>query len=166
MDSAEYSAKRSGASTPSNVVTYHAAHKRLAALWGSARLHPCVKCLKDAQDWAYDGTDPDELCTGGRRWSRYPEFYMPMCKSCHKMLDNEAGGRRQPCWCGATPHAKNLCARHYEKRKYNLRKLAKPGPGRLVRPKCSLCEQPHEAKGLCKRHYKKMLRDQQKAGTV
>jgi transposase-like protein len=78
-------------------VTYQAAHRRCGALWGAARHHPCVVCGKPAADWAYDGTDPTERYYDARDYfnqvrtilpySRFPEFYMPMCKACHKQRD-------------------------------------------------------------------------------
>jgi hypothetical protein len=60
------------------------------------RRHPCVACGEPATDWAYDGTDPTERYydTGIEDavrsilpYSRFPEFYMPMCKTCHKQRD-------------------------------------------------------------------------------
>jgi hypothetical protein len=77
-------------------VSYHGAHLRCGALWGAASRHPCVACGKPAADWAYDGTDPTErhYDTGIEDavrsilpYSRFPEFYMPMCKGCHKQRD-------------------------------------------------------------------------------
>jgi hypothetical protein len=77
-------------------VTYHGAHQRCGALWGAASRHPCVACGKPAADWAYDGTDPTERYydTGIEDavrsilpYSPFPEFYMPMCKACHKQRD-------------------------------------------------------------------------------
>jgi hypothetical protein len=62
-------------------------------LWGSARLYPCIECGKAAEQWAYDGTDPEEL-SGLQKgyvrvYSRYPEFYMPMCRRCHTKRDED-----------------------------------------------------------------------------
>jgi len=79
-----------------DTLTYHGAHHRCGALWGAAKYHPCCRCGKPAADWAYDGTDPTELYhdTGIEDavrsilpYSRFPEFYMPMCKVCHKQRD-------------------------------------------------------------------------------
>lgn len=49
-----------------------------------------------AAHWAYDGTDPTYLMGSHNnkqrthlRYSRYPEFYMPMCAKCHRALDGE-----------------------------------------------------------------------------
>lgn len=72
--------------------THASAHGRCYSAWGSASQHGCVKCGGPAQDWAYDGTDPAQLIerTGqkaGQIYSAWPEFYMPMCRLCHKGLD-------------------------------------------------------------------------------
>jgi transposase-like protein len=73
--------------------TYVAAHHRCRTLWGSARQYPCVACGDPAEDWAYDGTDPTERHDTRVEWvvaySKFPEFYMPMCKPCHKERDVE-----------------------------------------------------------------------------
>lgn len=77
-------------------VGYGAAHSRVKRLWGPANVHLCVQCGSQAGEWAYDGTDPMELCTSRRNilglpsevaYSRYPEFYMPMCRGCHVKMD-------------------------------------------------------------------------------
>jgi hypothetical protein len=66
--------------------TYYAMHQHLWAVRGKASAHPCVRCGKQAQDWAYDNTDPDERRDTKRNGSAYSldvERYQPMCKSCH-----------------------------------------------------------------------------------
>ncbi|MEE2852231.1 MAG: helix-turn-helix domain-containing protein [Actinomycetota bacterium] len=76
--------------------TYTGAHHRCRQLWGKVQQYPCVGCGKAAEEWAYDGKDQSELYDE-REWvlrsilpySRFPEFYMPMCKSCHKKRDME-----------------------------------------------------------------------------
>jgi hypothetical protein len=76
--------------------TYSAVHHRCRQLWGRVQGYTCVGCGKPAEAWAYDGKDPTELHAektdwGKRRsivpYSRFPEFYMPMCKGCHKRRD-------------------------------------------------------------------------------
>jgi hypothetical protein len=71
--------------------SYGAAHSRCIALWGSSSQYPCVNCGDASDHWAYDGTDPNELCGRQRSselvYSRYPEFYMPMCWPCHASHD-------------------------------------------------------------------------------
>jgi Helix-turn-helix domain len=79
--------------------TYHTAHKRCGAMWGAANGYACVVCGEWAADWAYDGTDPTEFHHDAQNfdavrtilpYSRFPEFYMPMCKRCHKQRDMRA----------------------------------------------------------------------------
>jgi hypothetical protein len=77
--------------------TYTGAHHRCRALWGRVQQYPCIECGDPAEEWAYDGTDPSELYDTRHDWrlrsiipySKFPEFYMPMCKRCHKKLDME-----------------------------------------------------------------------------
>lgn len=80
------------------VVEYQRAHRRVYRLWGRARRYPCVSCGQPARQWAYDGTDPSERRgydhTGSRKplarpmiFSIWPEFYMPMCNTCHRCHD-------------------------------------------------------------------------------
>lgn len=70
-------------------LSYESSHTRVRRLWGQARNHPCIDCGKPAQHWAYDGSDPSELIDAKRGWlySMWPEYYAPMCISCHKQLD-------------------------------------------------------------------------------
>lgn len=76
-------------------IGYRLAHTRVAATFGPAKQSPCIACGGQAREWAYDGTDPEsisgEIRVKGKlypvTWSRFPEFYMPMCFSCHRMLD-------------------------------------------------------------------------------
>jgi hypothetical protein len=76
--------------------SYSASHHRCRQLWGRVQQYPCVECGKPAGEWAYDGKDPTELYYNrpnfGRLrtilpYSRFPEFYLPMCTSCHKRRD-------------------------------------------------------------------------------
>ena len=75
------------------VQTVGGAHKRIYTLWGKARQYLCIECGGAAQEWAYDGTDPTEqyaCASNANSWthfSSYPEFYMPMCRRCHKGRD-------------------------------------------------------------------------------
>jgi hypothetical protein len=76
---------------PHATVTFGGAHLRTSALWGSASQYPCVECGNPAKDWAYDGSDPAQ-CYGANHgkmqlYSLHPEFYMPMCRSCHSSKD-------------------------------------------------------------------------------
>jgi hypothetical protein len=87
-------------------VTYWGAHTRNIAAFGKASAHACVSCGGQAAEWAYDGTDPTEIVENvrfqGRTYptpfSRFPEFYMPMCTGCHRALDAGArSARRTEC---------------------------------------------------------------------
>jgi hypothetical protein len=80
------------------------AHKRARTLWGAVSQYPCISCGFDAYDWAYDGTDPTQLyglpssAPPGRYatrmfYSRYPEFYMPLCRRCHGNRDGRIAAR-------------------------------------------------------------------------
>lgn len=72
-------------------IGYGSAHCRVTMLWGSASGYLCVVCGKAANNWSYDGTDPEQNYAQYRgRWlfySPWPEFYMPMCGSCHHIRD-------------------------------------------------------------------------------
>lgn len=78
-------------------------HQRVYNMWGAASQYPCVECGGVSRDWAYDGTDPDQLYLPISRsrnsfmhysyCSAWPEFYMPMCRSCHTIRDRSAARR-------------------------------------------------------------------------
>jgi len=77
-------------------ISYAGAHWRIRKTKGSASEHACIECGRTAEQWAYDGLDPDEHsgpAGPGSEWTcRYsgkPEHYAPMCRSCHKAFDNE-----------------------------------------------------------------------------
>lgn len=72
------------------IVGIKGAHRRVKALWGSARQYSCIACNGPARDWAYDGTDPACLFQDGGLYSLWPEFYMPMCGRCHNSRDKAA----------------------------------------------------------------------------
>lgn len=65
---------------------YAQAHANVTALWGRAREYPCVKCEKPAHEWAYDWCDDTS-----ENFSFFPEFYMPLCRSCHRQYDHGLG---------------------------------------------------------------------------
>ena len=80
----------------SGTVKYVTAHARCRKLWGSASAHECVDCGNQANDWSYDGTDPDplgEVISTKQRgsveveFSAWPEFYAPRCRPCHQSFD-------------------------------------------------------------------------------
>lgn len=73
-------------------VTYGPAHTRVVRDRGSASTHLCWNCGSQAQDWAYDHNDADELTCqkSGRTYSADPDHYLPLCRPCHKRIDNAA----------------------------------------------------------------------------
>jgi len=88
--------------TPSSFVTYAHAHARVKGMWGPAGQYECIKCSGPARDWCYDGSDPEEILgvrdtskrSPGLSWySLYPEFYAPMCRSCHRQEDSARAKR-------------------------------------------------------------------------
>lgn len=62
-------------------MTRVAKHRRLHKVRGKASAHPCVRCNRQARDWAQihseDGTDP---------WADY----VPLCRACHLRYDRDA----------------------------------------------------------------------------
>lgn len=93
-------ARRTGSKSPvwrGRNIKYRSAHTRVVRLWGKAAQYPCVSCGGPAEEWAYDGADPDELvggqgCCTELRYSPDPEFYMPLCKPCHRHRDSYPTG--------------------------------------------------------------------------
>lgn len=68
-----------------------ATHKATKKTWGTAANYPCAGCGSPAVHWAYDGTDQTERLgnlDGTLLWySQWIEFYMPLCRKCHRRLD-------------------------------------------------------------------------------
>jgi HNH endonuclease len=78
-----YAGRADGRNQKNSMSRYSRSHYLVGKLWGPARHYPCVTCGRPAHEWAYDHTDPSS--PGG--YSQWPEFYMPMCRSCHRRLD-------------------------------------------------------------------------------
>ena len=82
---------------------YRASHSRNVRKWGPASDYWCVECGGEAREYAYDGTDPGELSGSIRAngvdypvtWSRWAEFYMPLCFACHRKRDRSAWSERR-----------------------------------------------------------------------
>ncbi|MBQ0974758.1 hypothetical protein KBZ00_27050 [Streptomyces sp. RK31] len=67
---------------------YEQAHTRVKNLNGPARNHPCEFCGLRAHDWALDWESPDIV--RDQQWRAYspnPDWYMPLCRPCHKTYD-------------------------------------------------------------------------------
>ena len=81
-----------------NGIGYDAAHDRVRALYGKAHDHLCAcGCGKQAEQFAYDHSDPDERVTT-RTWhgqsrevvfSADPTRYLPMTRTCHTRMDRQ-----------------------------------------------------------------------------
>ncbi len=73
-------------------VAYSTAHSRVRSLRGRASNYGCEHCDNQADDWAYNHSDPDELISDragslGMRYSPDPMAYISLCKSCHIKFD-------------------------------------------------------------------------------
>jgi hypothetical protein len=88
--------ERNGRPLKGDVPTWAAVHKRLSRDRGLASGFRCVDCGAPAQEWSYDGADPDELIgqVGEFRlpYSLDLSHYDPRCVSCHRKYDH-AGNR-------------------------------------------------------------------------
>lgn len=75
---------------------YRNAHNAVRAERGPANLHQCIWCLGDAEQWAYDHADPNELTDSGRPYSLTTAHYRPMCTRCHRVYDRLHRTRAEP----------------------------------------------------------------------
>jgi hypothetical protein len=78
------------------VPSYARAHTRIKRRRGAAKRYSCVSCESKAAEWSYDHKCPNELWQDGRPYSADIDRYQPMCKSCHKFLDNRVGANLKP----------------------------------------------------------------------
>lgn len=104
-------------------VGYNAAHERVRQLRGLASTHLCAHCLKPAQGWAYDHTDPNERREKGKRdagpYSPDPSHYIPLCNLCHARFDvprQEHGVPSRYINDGCRCHECRVAAREYRRR--------------------------------------------------
>lgn len=83
------------------VVTYSHAHLRLKWDRGRPDTFACVECGETAREWAYLGSDPNELTDPkkGRVYSLDQRRYAPMCVSCHRRHDRALADGRSPDVC-------------------------------------------------------------------
>jgi hypothetical protein len=80
---------------------YWKAHRAVEDIHGRAKLHDCAFCgRRDARDWAYNHRDPDEKVAkyNGCAYSKDPNCYIPLCRSCHRRFDknHRRGGEGLP----------------------------------------------------------------------
>jgi len=72
-------------------ITYTGMHKRIKDKRGKASQHQCINCDNQANEWAYNHQDPNQLTEtrGGKTKPYSPDhsFYDPMCKRCHTKRD-------------------------------------------------------------------------------
>lgn len=80
-------------------IAYAGAHSRVRTARGRASTYDCVSCGQRAQQWAYNGCDPDQLfgpigkTTFFAFYSTNADFYDPLCCKCHRSRDAELAQR-------------------------------------------------------------------------
>ena len=71
-------------------IKYRGAHMRVWRARGKADQYTC-ECGAQAQQWAYDNTDPDEKVGTSNGvtvlYSTNPDRYAPLCIPCHRTHD-------------------------------------------------------------------------------
>jgi hypothetical protein len=143
---------------PASAPAYSTLHDRLRAKLHPSML-PCGHCGGQAQDWAYDHEDLNELTdpATGCRYSADLSHYIPLCTPCHLRFDRGTATSCSIDGCGEQHYGRSYCRRHYQRWYAYGDPLAaqvpQPRPHRA--PVCSIegCEKPHRARGLCKKHY-------------
>jgi hypothetical protein len=77
---------------PDADIGYHTMHMRLRGWLGPASHQVCIDCGEPADEWSYNGGDPDERV--GKTsygslapYSTNPDYYSPRCIDCHRMRD-------------------------------------------------------------------------------
>lgn len=79
--------------------SYETIHARLFYTYGRASERVCGRCGKQALQWAYDHSDPDEkVDPKGRPYSYDLERYTPLCVKCHRAVDNPGTCRNGHAW--------------------------------------------------------------------
>jgi ribosomal protein S27AE len=73
---------------------YRVLHLQLVKERGLASSFACVRCGEQAEHWAYDHSDPDEVIGfggggGSCTYSTDLTCYQPMCSRCHHAFDAE-----------------------------------------------------------------------------
>lgn len=68
-------------------VGYQGMHIRIRKALGRASNYQCTACEAQAEEWAYDHTDPQAKSDRGGTYSTDLSHYQPMCIRCHRVLD-------------------------------------------------------------------------------
>jgi hypothetical protein len=76
-------------------VSYPGMHCRVKAQRGAAGQHQCQWCDRQADEWAYDHTDPDEKRDGYGPFSTDINRYLPLCIFCHRSFDKAQSRKRK-----------------------------------------------------------------------
>lgn len=75
---------------PKESLDYDAMHERIKEQRGKARLFSCITCGCQAQEWAYQHTDPEpRVSEHGCLFTDDVMAYEPMCRRCHRAYDAE-----------------------------------------------------------------------------
>jgi len=78
-----------------DVPSYRALHSRIMRERGKAVQYEC-RCGNQAEQWAYDGTDPQPLWASFKSrtvpYSLDTMKYLPLCRGCHLKLDRYEKG--------------------------------------------------------------------------
>jgi hypothetical protein len=75
---------------PRKSTSSRAIHRNLSADLGPASDYYCHNSNHQADVWAYQYNDPNELISqSGQKYSLNQDCYEPMCHSCHKKFDNK-----------------------------------------------------------------------------
>jgi hypothetical protein len=97
---------------------YKAMHDWLRRNRGMPKENSCVDCGQPAQEWSYDGDDPNERqdIYDGRivTFSINPDRYEPRCRSCHRAKD--LGGKTCSVeGCDRKHYGRGYCQGHWKR---------------------------------------------------
>lgn len=89
--------------------TYERIHRRLRRERGPARAYRCVNCGDHAEQWSYDGLDPDEQteCIRGKALAFSVDLghYRPRCVGCHLKYDRFGKDDKDDKWVSRASQA-------------------------------------------------------------
>lgn len=80
-------------------MSYSTTHLRLRRQRGPAAEFACADCAGPANEWSYDGLDPDHKIEDGMAYSLNLDHYAPRCFMCHSAFDRP---KQDVCECGTT----------------------------------------------------------------